>query len=50
MVANAYLPEVRRLVPGGDFLFRGQYPDLTPNWYKQVGPSCIISAACYMTT
>jgi hypothetical protein len=36
VVANAYLPELRQVVPGGDFLFRGQIPDLTPNWYKQV--------------
>lgn len=36
VIANAYLPRVKALVPLGNFFFRGQYPDLTPNWYKNV--------------
>jgi hypothetical protein len=36
VIANAHLPRVKALVPLGNFFFRGQYPDLTPNWYKNV--------------
>lgn len=46
MVANAYLPNVRRALDGtaaGDYLLLGIYPDLTPNWFKTVGEALLLA-------
>lgn len=46
MVANAYLPNIRRVLkgtPAGDYLLLGVYPDLTPGWFRTVGNSLLIA-------
>ena len=46
MVANAYLPYVRRALNGtaaGEYLLLGIYPDLTPGWFKTVGNSLLLA-------
>lgn len=46
IIANAHLPFLSTLFDGSaiqGIFFQGIYTDLTPNWYKVVGRSLIIS-------
>jgi hypothetical protein len=46
IIANAHLPFLAHALDGtaaGGLFFQGIYTDLTPNWYKVVGRSLVIS-------
>lgn len=46
IIANAHLPFLANLLDGtglAGIFFQGIYTDLTPNWYKVVGRSLLIS-------
>jgi hypothetical protein len=46
IIANAHLPFLANLFDGtalAGIFFQGIYTDLTPNWYKVVGRSLLIS-------
>jgi hypothetical protein len=46
IIANANLPFLAHALDGttaGGLFFQGIYTDLTPNWYKVVGRSLVIS-------
>lgn len=46
IIANAHLPVLEHAFDGtvaGGLFFQGIYTDLTPNWYKVVGRSLVIS-------
>lgn len=46
IIANAHLPFLANLFDGtalAGIFFQGIYTDLTPNWYKVVGRSLLVS-------